>query len=253
MTDKTVRRLRGPFPVLAVDLARFGRLLGTWSGRPGGPLCGRPFSGRQAAVPRPMADAARFRPAGVVTPDVPPADAAGPARPLQALIAIGHSGARPASLLQHYGALESESNVARLVTPGGMRVTVSRGRHDAICRLYGDLRDQARPEDSPAERAVPARALARRHDWPAPAALDDDLIGDPAYQPERVAPGDPGRRAAAPAARASGGSGGSDHPRRARTSRPGQARPGHRTSTTVRATAKTQLSRQGVPHGTATA
>ena len=28
---------------------------------------------------------------------------------------------------------------------------------------------------------------------------------------------------------------------------------GHRTSTTVRATAKTQLSRQGVPHGTATA
>ena|SRR5215472_4758003 len=35
--------------------------------------------------------------------------------------------------------------------------------------------------------------------------------------------------------------------------RPGLARPGHHTSTTVRATAKTQLSRQGVPHGTATA
>ncbi len=67
-----------------------------------------------------------------------------------------------------------------------MRVTVSRGMHNAICRLYDDLWDQAPPEDSPAERAAAAvaRALARQHDWPTPAALDDDLIDDPAYQPE---------------------------------------------------------------------
>jgi hypothetical protein len=63
---------------------------------------------------------------------------------------------------------------------------VSCGMHDAICRLYDHLWDQAPPEDNPAERAAAAvaRALARQHDWPTPAALDDDLIDDPAYQPE---------------------------------------------------------------------
>jgi hypothetical protein len=185
------------------------------------------------------------------------ADATGSARRLQALIAIGHCEARLASLLRHYGALDSESNIARLVMPpGGMRVTVSRGMHDAICRLYDDLWDQAPPEDSPAERAAAtaARALARQHDWPTPAALDDDLIEDPAYLPEggwlpATLAGVPQRPVPAPPVAP---------PALITTCRPPAAglvwpSGGHRTSTTVRATARTQLSRKGVPHGTATA
>ena len=231
--------------------------LGLWTDGLGRPICDRPFSGPQTAIPRPKADAARFPPAGVVRSDVQPADSAGSARRLQALVAIGHSQNRLASLLRHFGVLESESDIARLVMPpGGMRVTVSRGMHDAICRLYDDLWDQAPPEDSPAERAASAvaRALARQHDWPTPAALDDDLIDDPAYQPEggwlpatlaglpqRPVPVPP----AAPPALITP----------CRVPAVGLVWPvrGHRTSTTMRVTAATQLSRQGVPHGTATA
>ncbi len=80
----------------------------------------------------------------------------------------------------------SDGEITELVIPPrGARVTISRGTHDAICRLYDDLRDQAPPEDSHQERAaaVAARARARQYDWPAPAALDDDLIDDPAYLP----------------------------------------------------------------------
>ena len=188
---------------------------------------------------------------------MPPADAADSARRLRALIAIGHCEARLASLLRHYGALESESDIARLVVrPGGMRVTVSRGMHDAICRLYDDLWDQAPPEDNPAERAAAAvaRALARQHDWPTPAALDDDLIDDPAYQPDggwlpATLAGVPQRPAPAPPAAPPA----LITPSRAPAA--GLAWPvrGHCTTTTMRATATTQLSRQGVPHGTATA
>ena len=63
--------------------------LGVWTDGLGRPFCGRPFTGPQTAIPRPKADAARFPPAGVVTSDVQPADSAGSARRLQALIAIG--------------------------------------------------------------------------------------------------------------------------------------------------------------------
>lgn len=49
-----------------------------------------------------------------------------------------------------------------------VRSTVSRATRDAICRLYEDPWDQPPPENPPRERA----------------ALDDDLIDDPAYRPE---------------------------------------------------------------------
>ncbi len=125
--------------------------LGVWTDGLGRPFCGRRFTGPQTAVPRAEADAARFPRAEVVTSDVRQAGAAGSARRLQALIAIGHCEARLASLLRHYGVLESE--IAGLVMPpGGMRVTVSRGIHDAICRLRDHLWDQAPPEDNSAER-----------------------------------------------------------------------------------------------------
>jgi hypothetical protein len=131
----------------------------------------------------------------------------------------------------------------------------------AVYARVRDLRkrplwDQAPEEDSPAERAAAAvaRALARQHDWPTPAALDDDLIDDPAYQPEggwlpATLAGVPQRPVpvppAAPPALIT--------PCRAPAA--GLVWPvrGHRTSTTMRATATTQPSRQGVPHGTATA
>ena len=64
--------------------------LGVWTDGLGRPFRGRPSTGPQAAIPRPRADAARFRPAGAVTSDAPSADAAGSVRRLRALIAIGH-------------------------------------------------------------------------------------------------------------------------------------------------------------------
>ena len=235
----------------------FDAALGLWIDGLGRPFCGRPLGESLIAAPGLKAGAARFPPAGVVTPDGPPASAAGSVRRLQALIAIGHCEARLASLLRHYEALESEGDVARLVTPpGGARVTVSRGTHDAICRLYDDLWDQPPPEDNPAERAAAtaARALARQRDWPTPAALDDDLIDDPAYQPQggwlpATLAGVPQRPVPAPPAAPPA----LIIPCRAPAAGPAWPVQGHRTSTTVRATAKTQLSRQGVPHGTATA
>jgi hypothetical protein len=173
MTGTTLRHPGDPFPALSVDLpgGRTPHLLDDLADRFGVVLfCGRPFTGPQTAIPRPKADAARFPPAGVVTSDVQPADAAGSARRLQALIAIGHSEARLTSLLRHYGVLESESDIARFMMPAsGMRVTVSRGMHDAICRLYDDLWDQAPPEDSPAERT--AAAVARLRLFSSPRAV----------------------------------------------------------------------------------
>lgn len=239
-----------------VDI-NFDAALGLWTDGLGRPFCGRPLGESLIAAPRLKAGAARFPPAGVVTPDGPPAGSAGSVRRLHALIAIGHCEARLASLLRHYGALESEGDVARLVTPpGGARVTVSRGTHDAICRLYDDLWDQPPPEDNPAERAAAAaaRALARQRDWPTPAALDDDLIDDPAYQPQggwlpATLAGVPQRPVPAPPAAPPA----LITPCRAPAAGPAWPVQGHCTSTTVRATAKTQLSRQGVPHGTATA
>jgi hypothetical protein len=133
---------------------------------------------------------------------------------------------------------------------------VSCGMHDAICRLYDHLWDQAPPEDNPAERAAAAvaRALARQHDWPTPAALVDDLIDDPAYQPEggwlpATLVGVPQRPVPAPPAAPPA----LITPCRAPAA--GLVWPvrGHRTSTTMRVTATTQLRRPGVPHGTAPA
>ena len=122
-----------------VDIT-FDAALGLCTDGLGHPSCGRPLGESLIAALRLKAGAARFSPARVVTPDDPTADAAGLVRRLQALIAIGHCEARLASLLRYYGALETVGDIARLVTPPGKaRVTVSRGTHDAICRLYDDL------------------------------------------------------------------------------------------------------------------
>ena len=242
--------------ICSVDI-NFDAALGLWTDGLGRPFCGRPPGESPIAAPRLKAGAARFPPARVVTPDAPTADAAGSARRLQALIAIGHCEARLASLLRHYGALGSEGDVARLLTPPGRaRVPVSRGTHDAICRLYDDLWDRPPPEDSPAERAAAAaaHALARQHDWPTPAALDDDLIDDPAYQPEggwlpATLAGVPQRPVPAPRRPRL-----FSPPRAAPGRRPGLTRPGApRRNDGARHGQKPQFSRQGVPHGTATA
>lgn len=123
--------------------------------------------------------------------------------------------------------------------------------HDAICHLYDDLRDQTSPEDSYQERAAAAAARARPGSTTGQRPLPShDLIDDPAYQPKcgelpatlagvlrRPMPTSP---VSLPAPISSRGV----------TAQPVR---GHRTSTTVRVTAGTQLSTQGAPHGTATA
>ena len=216
--------------------------LGMWTDRPGHPFC-----------PQPIA----VTPAQAGTSQDARCDATGSARRMQALMAIGHSPARLARLARCYGAPDSEGDITGLLQPPSRaKITVSRDTYHAICRLYDDLWDQQPPEDSPAEHAeaAAARGLARQHDWPTPAALEDDLIDDPAYQPEggwlpATLAGVPQRPVPAPPAAP---------PALITTCRAPAAglvwpARGHRTSTTVRATAKTHLSRQGVPHGTATA
>lgn len=220
--------------VITYDMA-----LGQWTDRPGHPFC-----------PRPMA----VTPAQAGTSQDARCDATGSARRLHALMAIGHSEARLARLARYYGAPDSERDVAGLMTPPSRaKITVSRGTYRAICRLYDDLWDQAPPQDSPAERAAATAARARHHDWPAPAALDDDLIDDPAYRPRcgwlpatlagvpqhahRAAPSRP--RVSRDAALGPAG----------RPGRPGAAiSQQHR-----RQPQKTQPSRQEPAHGTATA
>jgi len=145
--------------------------LGMWTDRPGHPFC-----------PQPIA----VTPAQAGTSQDARCDATGSARRMQALMAIGHSPARLARLARCYGAPDSEGDITGLLQPPSRaKITVSRDTYHAICRLYDDLWDQAPPQDSPAERAAAAaaRARARHYDWPTPAALDDDLLDDPAYRP----------------------------------------------------------------------
>lgn len=237
-----IRRCR----VCGADIT-YDAAVGLWTDRLGHAFCGQPPGGRLIPAPRPAPGAVRFPPTAAVTSDEP-ADGTGSARRLRALIAIGHSGTRLALLARQYGAPVSGRDIAALVMPpSGAQVTVSRGTRDAICCLFDDLWDQAPPEHSPGERAAAAaaRAWARQHDWPAPAAWDDDRIDDPAYQPEAgwlpaTLAGVPQHRFIAPPAPITR--------RRARSSEP--SRPARVTSDQHRRVAGTQHNRQEAADGT---
>jgi transcriptional regulator with XRE-family HTH domain len=105
-------------------------------------------------------------------------DAAGTRRRLQALIAMGHPAA----------SLARASGIPPRVVWGvvrGATATVSRDVHAAVCVLYERTWDLRPPERNAAERraAGAARRRAAVQGWPAPMALDDEQIDNPAYRP----------------------------------------------------------------------
>jgi hypothetical protein len=105
-------------------------------------------------------------------------DAKGTMWRLRSLVAMGHNSARIARALHVHSAL-----VRRLVR--GQCRTVTCGFRAAACQLWDAWWDKTPPRRTPAERRAAGRALheAARHDWPAAAGLDEDLLDEPGYRP----------------------------------------------------------------------
>jgi hypothetical protein len=105
-------------------------------------------------------------------------DAGGTMLRLRALQVMGHGSARVARAT---GA--SERMIQRIVR--GDVQTVSPALRDAVAAIYDCWWDKQAPERTPAELAAAnaARCRARRGDWCAGAALDDDQLDQPGYQP----------------------------------------------------------------------
>jgi hypothetical protein len=105
-------------------------------------------------------------------------DATGTMWRLRSLVAMGHDCARIAR------ALGVPPGLVRRIVRGQAR-TVTRGLRAASCQLWDAWWDKTPPRRTPAERRAAARALrqATRHDWPAAAGLDEDLLDEPGYRP----------------------------------------------------------------------
>ncbi|HEY7142930.1 MAG TPA: hypothetical protein VH637_01670 [Streptosporangiaceae bacterium] len=97
---------------------------------------------------------------------------------LRSLVAMGHDGARIARALHVHPAL-----VRRVVR--GQARTVTCQFQAAACQLWNAWWDKTPPRRTPAQRRAAARAMhqAARHDWPAAAGLDEDLLDEPGYRP----------------------------------------------------------------------
>lgn len=105
-------------------------------------------------------------------------DANGTAWRMRSLIAMGHDSSRIAR------ALEVAPDVIRRLI-GGDCQTVTVGFHLAACQLWDAWWDRTPPERTSAERkaAAQARHQAQRHNWPAAAGLNEDLLDNPGYRP----------------------------------------------------------------------
>jgi len=115
-----------------------------------------------------------------ILPDGARVDGAGTRRRLQALIALGYSQARLASLLGF-----SKRGIGDLLSSDSR---VEAGTARAVRTLYSRLWDQPPPEQTPPQHraASRARAYARRQGWPPPTGWDDDLIDLPDDELEAV-------------------------------------------------------------------
>ena len=107
-----------------------------------------------------------------------PVDAGGTRLRLRALHVMGHSSARIARAVG-----VDPTTIRDLVR--GDTTTVSPQLRDAITAVYDAWWDKRAPVRTPAERsaATAARKRAIRGNWCAAAALDDDLLDTPGYQP----------------------------------------------------------------------
>jgi hypothetical protein len=108
----------------------------------------------------------------------PRADANGAMWRLRSLIAMGHTARRITT------ALCSASHVIEPLIRGE-RATVTTPLRDDINRLFDAWWDKRPPRRTPAEKAAACRALQRAavHNWPCPAALDEDELDLPGYKP----------------------------------------------------------------------
>jgi hypothetical protein len=105
-------------------------------------------------------------------------DATGSMWRLRSLVAMGHTTGRIAT------ALGASRNIAeRLIR--GERATVAPPLRDDITRLFGAWWDKRPPSHTAAEKtaARKARQRAAVHNWPPPAALDEDELDRPGYTP----------------------------------------------------------------------
>ena len=105
-------------------------------------------------------------------------DAAGTTLRLRALQVMGHGSAQVARAI---GA--NERMIQRIAR--GDAQTVSPSLRDAVTAIYDRWWDKQAPEHTAPERAAAsaARRRARRGNWCPGAALDDDQLDQPGYQP----------------------------------------------------------------------
>jgi plasmid maintenance system antidote protein VapI len=117
----------------------------------------------------------------VTSPALPRArpDAGGTRLRLRALHVMGHGSARIAR------AVGVHPVTIRKIVRGDAR-TVSQHLRDAIAELYDAWWDKRAPGRTRFERAAAtnARKRAMTGNWCAPAAMDDDQLDIPGYQPE---------------------------------------------------------------------
>jgi hypothetical protein len=130
---------------------------------------------------RPVIKAETAKALLAVTPeDVQPqrVDATGSMWRLRSLVAMGHTTGRIATALG-----VSPSIIGPLVR--GERATVTAPLRDDITRLFGAWWDKRPPRHTVVERAAAckARQRAAMHNWPPPAALDEDELDRPGYTP----------------------------------------------------------------------
>jgi hypothetical protein len=112
------------------------------------------------------------------SPDGGRVDVGGTMLRLRALHVMGHGCARIAE------AAGTSRRLIQRVVRGETR-TVAAALAAAVAEVYDHWWDKRAPERTHAERtaANAARGRARRAGWCAPAALDDDLLDQPGYQP----------------------------------------------------------------------
>lgn len=115
------------------------------------------------------------QPAGI---NPPRAAANGPMWRLRSLIAMGHATGRITAAL---------AAPAHLIEPliRGDRATIPTTLAGDIGRLFEAWWDKQPPQHTPADKAAASKARHRaaRNNWPCPAALDEDELDQPGYQP----------------------------------------------------------------------
>jgi hypothetical protein len=106
------------------------------------------------------------------------ADANGAMWQLRSLVAMGHTTGRITTAL---------GSADHIVTPlvRGDRATITTVLRDDITRLFDAWWDKRPPRRTPQEKTAACKALQRAavHNWPCPAALDEDELDQPGYTP----------------------------------------------------------------------